>query len=102
MDRMAQLGDYTPEEYLSDLHNMIFTELEKGGKVSSYRRYLQTRFVNTALEVVKADRSKSSPSRALLVGELLNIMDKASKVEGTDATAAHWRVMALQIEETFK
>ena len=102
MDRMAQLGDYTPEEYLSDLHGMIFSELEKGSKVSSYRRYLQTRFVNTALEVVKADRSKSSPSRALLVGELLNIMDKASKVEGTDATAAHWRVMALQIEEAFE
>ena len=102
MDRMAQLGDYTPEDYLSDLHGMIFSELEKGSKVSSYRRYLQTRFVNTALEVVKADRSKSSPSRALLVGELLNIMDKASKVEGTDATAAHWRVMALQIEEAFE
>jgi hypothetical protein len=102
MDRMAQLGDYTPEDYLSDLHGMIFSELEKGSKVSSYRRYLQSRFVNTALEVVKADRSKSSPSRALLVGELLNIMDKASKVEGTDATAAHWRVMALQIEEAFK
>ena len=99
MDRMAQLGNYTPEAYLSDLHGMIFSELEKGSKVSSYRRYLQTRFVITALEVVKADRSKSSPSRALLMGELLNIQKKAAKVKGTDATAAHWQSIALQIED---
>ncbi len=102
MDRMAQLGDYTPEDYLLDLHNMIFTELEKGSKVSSYRRYLQTRFVNTALEVVKADRSKSSPSRALLIGEILNIKKKAYEAKGTDATAAHWQAIALQIEEAFE
>ncbi len=99
MDRMGQLGDYTPEAYLSDLHDMIFSELEKGGKVSSYRRYLQSRFVTTALEVVKAERSKSSPSRALLLGELLNIQKKAAKAKGTDATAAHWQSIALQIED---
>ena len=102
MDRMAQLGDYTPEAYLSDLHNMIFSELEKGGKVSSYRRYLQTRFVTTALEVVKASPSLSSPSRALLMGELLNIQKKAAKVKGSDATAAHWQAIARQIAEPGK
>jgi len=102
MDRMAQLGDYTPEAYLADLHDMIFSELEKGGKVSSYRRYLQSHFVTVALEVVKANRSQSSPSRALLTGELLNIQKKAAKAKGTDATAAHWQTLALQIEDAFK
>ena len=103
MDRMDQFAqadaaNYSPEDYLSDLHDMVFTELEKGGKVDSYRRYLQNRFVTTALEVVKGERSKSSPSRALVMGELLNIQKKAAKVKGTDATAAHWQAIAQQIQ----
>ena len=100
LDRMAQLGDYSPEDYLSDLHGMVFSELEKGGKVSAYRRYLQTRFVTTALEVVKSSRAKSSPSRALLMGELMDIQKKAAKGKGPDAaTKAHWQSLAQQIKE---
>ena len=104
LDRMASFAqassdNYSPEEYLSDLHKMIFTELDKGGKVSSYRRYLQTRFVTTALEVVKSDRSKTSPSRALVMGEILSIQKAASKAKSSDAaTQAHWQTLAKQIE----
>ena len=104
LDRMASFAqatsqNYSPEEYLSDLHKMIFSELDKGGKVSSYRRYLQTRFVTVALEVVKADRSKSSPSRALVMGEILSIQKAASKAKSPDAaTQAHWQTLAKQIE----
>ena len=103
LDRMDQFAkadgsNYAPEEYLADLHQMVFTELEKGGKVDSYRRYLQNRFVTTALEVVKADRSKTSPSRALVMGELITIQKKAAKVKSSDAaTAAHWQAIAQQI-----
>jgi hypothetical protein len=103
LDRMEQFakadgGNYKPEDYLSDLHAMVFTELEKGGKVDSYRRYLQNRFVTTALEVVKADRSKTSPSRALVMGELISIQKKAAKTKGPDAaTTAHWQAIAQQI-----
>ena len=103
LDRMANLGDYAPEAYLEDLHRMVFTELEKGGKVSSYRRYLQTRFVTAALEVVNGQRAKSSPSRALLLGELLDIQKKAAKGKGPDtATKAHWTALASQIEKGLK
>ena len=103
LDRMEQFAkadgsNYKPEDYLSDLHAMVFTELEKGGKVDSYRRYLQNRFVTTALEVVKADRSKTSPSRALVMGELISIQKKAAKTKGPDAaTTAHWQAIAQQI-----
>ena len=103
LDRMEQFAkadgsNYKPEDYLSDLHAMVFTELEKGGKVDSYRRYLQNRFVTTALEVVKADRSKTSPSRALVMGELISIQKKAAKAKGPDAaTTAHWQAIAQQI-----
>ena len=108
LDRLASFaqagtGNYTPEEYLEDLHSMVFSELEKGGKVSSYRRYLQNRFVSTALEAVKAPRSKTSPSRALLVGELMDIQKKAAKGKGSDAaTRGHWLSIAQQIEQGLK
>ena len=82
---------------------MVFTELEKGGKVSSYRRYLQTRFVTAALEVVNGQRAKSSPSRALLLGELLDIQKKAAKGKGPDAaTKGHWLSISQQIEQGLK
>ena len=103
LDRLANLGDYAPEEYLEDLHKMVFTELEKGGRVSAYRRYLQTRFVTVALEVVNSQRAKSSPSRALLLGELMDIQKKAAKGKGPDtATKAHWTALAAQIEKGLK
>jgi hypothetical protein len=107
MDRMDQFAqadaaNYKPEDYLSDLHDMVFTELEKGGKVDSYRRYLQNRFVTTAIDVVGSARAKTSPSAALVMGELLNIQKKAAKVKGTDATAAHWQAIAQQIEKALK
>ena len=103
LDRMANLGDYAPEEYLEDLHKMVFSELEKGGKVSAYRRYLQTRFVTVALEVVNSQRAQSSPSRALLLGELKNIGEKAAKGKGPDtATKAHWAALAAQIQKGLK
>ncbi|MBQ4389985.1 MAG: zinc-dependent metalloprotease [Bacteroidales bacterium] len=104
LDRMASFAqassdNYSPEEYLQDLHKMIFSELDKGGKVTSYRRYLQTRFVTVALDVVKADRSKTSPGRALLMGEILSIQKAASKAKSSDtATYAHWQTLAKQIE----
>jgi hypothetical protein len=103
LDRMDQFakadaGNYAPEDYMADLHQIVFTELEKGSKVDSYRRYLQNRFVTTVLEVVKADRSKTSPSRALLMGELIAIQKKAAKAKSSDsATAAHWQAIAQQI-----
>jgi hypothetical protein len=108
LDRMASFaqagsGNYAPEDYLEDLHGMVFSELEKGGKVSSYRQYLQSRFVSAALDAVKAPRSKNSPSRALLIGELMDIQKKAAKGKGPDAaTKGHWLSIAQQIEQGLK
>lgn len=108
LDRMEQFaqygsGNYTPEEYLEDLYGMVFTELDKGGKADSYRRYLQQRYVTTALNVVKSDASANSGSRALLLGQLLDIQKKAAKGKGGDAaTKAHWLSIANQIEKGLK
>ena len=100
MDQFAQAdaSNYAPADYLRDLHGMVFTELEKGGKVSSYRRYLQKRYVSQAIEVVNGTRSKTSPSSALVLGELLSIQKKAAKAKSSDtATQAHWQEISRQI-----
>ena len=108
LDRLEQFalygpGNYTPEEYLEDLYGMVFTELDKGGKADSYRRYLQQRYITTALSVVKSDASANSGSRALLLGQLLDIQKKAAKGKGGDsATKAHWLSIANQIEKGLK
>ena len=39
---------------------MIFSELGKGGKVDSYRRYLQRRYVTAALSVVGSEAARSA------------------------------------------
>ncbi len=108
LDRLEQFalygpGNYTPEEYLEDLYGMVFTELDKGGKADSYRRYLQQRYITTALSIVKSDASANSGSRALLLGQLLDIQKKAAKGKGGDsATKAHWQSLAAQIEKGLK
>ena len=108
LDRMEQFAqtdgsNYSPEEYLSDLHGMVFTELEKGGKVDSYRRYLQRRFVTAALESIGNERSKNANTRALLLGELMTLQKKAAKARNADAaTQAHWQALASQIEKGLK
>ena len=108
LDRLEQFalygpGNYTPEEYLEDLYGMVFTELDKGGKADSYRRYLQQRYITTALSIVKSDASANSGSRALLLGQLLDIQKKAAKGKGGDsATKAHWQSIANQIEKGLK
>ena len=106
LDRLEQFaqygaGNYTPEEYLSDLRGMVFTELDKGGKVDSYRRYLQQRYVSVALEVVK--NNQVSGSKALLLAQLTDIQKKAAKAKGgDDTTKAHWQSLARQIEQALK
>ena len=51
--------------------------------------------------MVKADRSKTSPCRALLLGELLTIQKKAARAKSSDAaTSAHWQAIAQQITNT--
>ena len=108
LDRMEQFaqygsGNYTPEEYLEDLYGMVFSELDKGGKADSYRRYLQQRYVTTALNVVKSDASANPGRRNLIIGQLLDIQKKAAKGKGGDAaTKAHWLSIANQIEKGLK
>ena len=96
-------SNYKPEEYLSDLQAMIFSELGKGGKVDSYRRYLQRRYVTAAISSAGSDAARSSDGRNLLVASLMDIQKRAAKAKSSDAaTQAHWKALAQQIESALK
>jgi len=108
LNRLAQFAQYDPsaykpEEYLSDLTGMIFSELDKGRAVDSYRRYLQRRFVSSAIEVVNSSAAATSDGRTLLLATLMDIQKKAAKAKSSDSvTKAHWQAIAMQIEDALK
>ena len=108
LDRLGQFAaydasNYSPEEYLSDLTGMVFSELGKGGKVDSYRRYLQRRFVSAAISSVNSASAQNSDGRNLLVGTLIDIQKKAARAKSSDtATQAHWQTLSRQIETALK
>ena len=108
LSRMAQFAqvdasNYGPEEYLADLTGMIFSELYKGKTTDIYRRYLQRRFVSSAISVVTARTSEGTDGRALIMDTLRDIQKKAAKAKSSDkATQAHWQDIASTIEKGLK
>ena len=108
LNRLAQFAqydpsNYKPEEYLSDLTGMVFSELDKGRAVDSYRRYLQRRFVSAAIEVVNSTAAASSDGRTLLLATLMDIQKKAAKAKSSDSvTKAHWQAIAKQIGDALE
>ena len=108
LDRLQQFAlydasNYSPEEYLDDLCSKVFSELGKGGKVDSYRRYLQRRYVTTALAAVSTDASRTSDSRMLILAQLTDLSKRMAKAKSNDsATQAHWQALARQIDVTLK
>ncbi|MBQ9660339.1 MAG: zinc-dependent metalloprotease [Bacteroidales bacterium] len=96
-------ANYSPEEYLSDLEGMVFSELGRGSKVDSYRRYLQRRYVSAAISVIGSEASRSADGRNLVIAQLLDIQKKAARAKSSDtATQAHWQAIARQIETALK
>ena len=96
-------ANYKPEEYLSDLTGMVFSELYKGKATDSYRRYLQRRFVSAAIEAVNSRGAAGTDGRALILGTLTDLQKKAAKAKSSDtATQAHWQDIAKTIEKALK
>ena len=107
LDRLEQFAlydssNYSAEEYLSDLYDMVFSELGKGKAVDSYRRYLQQKYVSSAIDAYNAAAATSN-GKALLLGQLVDIQSKAAKAKSSDsATKAHWLAISKQIENALK
>jgi hypothetical protein len=108
LERMGQFadygpGNYTPEDYLDDLTDMIFEELYKGKATDSYRRYLQRQYVSAALEAVASKLAEGMDARTLLLGKLTELQKKTAKAKSSDtATQAHWQDLSKMIEKALK
>ena len=105
LEQFAQYdpANYKPEEYLNDLTGMIFEELDRGKATDSYRRYVQRRFVSSAISVIGSDNAAKTDGRTLLVARLQDIQKKAAKAKSSDAaTQAHWQTLSRQIETALK
>ena len=106
LNRMQRFYDrssanYNPAELLDDVYKMIFKELENGSKVSNYRRYLQRRYVSTALANIK-DRNDSDAA-ALILAQIVKIQKKAKAASSADAvTKAHWTNIAQLIDKALE
>ena len=91
-------ANYKPEDYLNDLYNMVFKELDSSAKVTTYRRHLQRAYINALLAEVNNTRNANVDSRSLAIAHLNRIQGKA-KIAGRDAvTKAHWSDLAKVIE----
>ena len=101
LEQFAQYdpSNYRPEDYLSELTGMIFEELDKGKATDSYRRYVQRRFVSSALSAAGSESAARTDGRTLIIAQLRNIQKKAARAKSSDAaTQAHWQALSRQIE----
>lgn len=88
---------YQPDEYISDLVKMAFTEAISGAKVSQYRRYLQSQMVDNALAEYK---KANGDSRTFLYSFLSSVRSKCSSSRSSDATSkAHFASLLQTIKE---
>jgi hypothetical protein len=97
-------ANYRPEEYLTDLYALVFSELKSGAKVDSYRRYVQRRLVEESLKVVTAKKD-ASDAKALVRYELQTLATQAearSKTVADKVTKAHWADLAKRIQDAFE
>ncbi|MBP1614835.1 MAG: hypothetical protein H6Q13_2283 [Bacteroidetes bacterium] len=107
LNRMVQYereskDNYKAYDYFADLSQMIFSELNAGSKISSFRRYLQQQFVKKLIEVVNNSKYEHTDAHSIMHQQLLAIRLKALSVapKVTDSmTKSHLADLASQIEK---
>ena len=98
MNRLDELNNlYTPQQYLSDLSKLIFTELDNNKKVTPYRIALQNNMLMNLGRAFGNGNQKNHPA----VLYTLQQLQKKSKVASTSApdaeSRAHWASIYDQI-----
>ena len=101
MDRLDALNDlYTPQQYLTDLTKLIFTELDSNKKVSPYRIVLQNTMFTHLNRAFNNGNQDIHPA-VLYTLQQLQKKTKAASASAPDAESrAHWASMYDQISRT--
>lgn len=101
MNQLYMLNElYTPQQYLTDLSKLIFTELDSNRKVTPYRMDLQ----NTMTDYLKShfsDNDRKIRSAVLYTLQQLQKKAKAASATAPDAESrAHWANIYDEIGRT--
>ena len=101
MNQLYMLNElYTPQQYLTDLSKLIFTELDSNRKVTPYRMDLQ----NTMMDYLKgnfSDNDRKIRSAVLYTLQQLEKKAKAASASAPDAESrAHWANIYDEIGRT--
>lgn len=101
MDRLDALNDlYTPQQYLTDLTKLIFTELDSNKKVSPYRIVLQNTMFTHLNRAFNNGNQDIHPA-VLYTLQQLQKKTKAASASAPDAESrAHWASLYDQISRT--
>ena len=92
---------YQPNEYVKDLVGMVFSEASTGAKVSSYRRYLQKKFVTRLTSEWLKDTS--SQGHTYLLSMLNAVQNKVKNARTADEISrAHYTDLTQLITEAFE
>lgn len=94
--------DYPVSDYLSDLTQKIFAELDGGGAVSRYRQNVQLYYVQMLIDAFNASSLGSSARPAVLL--TLNDLEKRLKAQKSSdsQTSAHYLSLADAIKRTLE
>nr|MCR4593189.1 hypothetical protein [Bacteroidaceae bacterium] len=98
MNRLDELNElYTPQQYLTDLSKLVFTELDNNRKVTPYRMALQNSMLNHLGRAFGNGNQDIHPA----VLYTLQQLQKKSKTASTSApdaeSRAHWASIYDQI-----
>ncbi len=101
-------SEYTPEEYLDDLTNALFTEASSRKKVTPYRAALQFSFVNGISQAYKSYRNVAlssvdiAPALLGTLQKLQRLTESAAKQAPTAYDRAHFAHLADVIRQVLE
>ena len=91
---------YQPADYVNDMVRLIFRETTTGQNLSRWRRYVQSRAVDTLIE--DWSQGTTPEAHAYVTQALQQIHERVKQAGGDAATRAHYKDLELKIRLTFE
>ena len=91
---------YQPADYVNDMVRLIFRETMTGQNLSRWRRYVQSRAVDTLIE--NWSTGTTSEAHAYVTQALQQIYERVKQTGGDAATRAHYKDLEQKIKLTFE
>ncbi len=98
MNRLDYMNElYSPQAYLTDLTNLVFSEARTGEKVSPYRQALQNEMLTNLCRAHGNSNSDIQPAVLYTLQQLQTLTKRASQTGRDAESRAHWTYIYDQI-----